>query len=116
MSVGPDGTPSFIIKGCSTIFAPLLKYIFDLSLSQEHFPAQWKKAVIVPILKKGDSSFVRNYRPISLLNNFRKVSEFAIHDHMSHYFKHKLHPSQHGILKYKSTATNLVTYLILFLL
>jgi hypothetical protein len=30
---------------------------------------------------------------------------------MSHYFKHKLHPSQHGVLKYKSTATNLVTYL-----
>jgi hypothetical protein len=30
---------------------------------------------------------------------------------MSHYFKHKLHPIQHGVLKYKSTATNLVTYL-----
>jgi hypothetical protein len=30
---------------------------------------------------------------------------------MSHYFKHKLHPSQHGFLKFKSTTTNLVTYL-----
>jgi hypothetical protein len=31
-SVGPDGIPSFIVKGCSIIFAPLLKYIFYLSL------------------------------------------------------------------------------------
>jgi hypothetical protein len=30
---------------------------------------------------------------------------------MTHYFKHKLHPIQHGLLKYKSTATNLVSYL-----
>jgi hypothetical protein len=110
-SVGPDGIPSFIIKGSSTIFAPLIKYIFNLSLSQEHFPAQWKKAIIVPILKKGNTSFVGNYRPISLLNNFSNVFEFAIHDHMSHYFTHKLHPSQHVVLKHKSTTTNLVTYL-----
>jgi hypothetical protein len=109
-SVRPHGIPSFIIKGCFKIFSPLLKYIFNLSLSQDHFPVQWEKAVIVPILKKGNSSFVRNYRPISLLNNFSEVFEFAIHDHMSHYFKHKLHPSQHGVLKYKYTATNLVTY------
>jgi hypothetical protein len=109
-SVGPDGIPSFITEGSSTIFPPLLKYIFNLSLSQEHFPAQWKKAVIVPILKKNNTSFVSNYRPISLLNNFSKVFEFAIHGHMSHYFKHKLHPSQHGFLKFKSTTTNLVTY------
>jgi hypothetical protein len=29
---------------------------------------------------------------------------------MSHYFKHKLNPSQHGFLKGKSTTTNMVTY------
>ena len=39
-SVRLDGIPDFIIKGCSGIFALLLKYIFDFSLSQEHFPTQ----------------------------------------------------------------------------
>jgi hypothetical protein len=112
-SVGPHGIPSSTVKGYSIIFAPLLIYIFNLSLSQEHFPAQWekKKAVIVRILKKGNSSFVSNYRPISLLNNFSKAFEFAIHGHMSHYSKHKINLSQHGFLKFKSTTTNLVTYL-----
>jgi hypothetical protein len=51
-SVGPDSILSSIIKGCSIIFILLLKYIFNLSLSQEHFPAQLKKAVTVPILEK----------------------------------------------------------------
>jgi hypothetical protein len=36
MSVGHDGPSRFIIKGYSTIFAPLHKYIFDVSLSREH--------------------------------------------------------------------------------
>jgi hypothetical protein len=72
---------------------------------------QWKKVVIVPILKKGNSSFVSNYRPISLLNNFSEVFEFFTYDRMSHSFKHKLNTSQHGFLKFKCTTTNLVTYL-----
>jgi len=29
----------------------LLKYIFDLSLSREHFPTKWEMAVIVPTVK-----------------------------------------------------------------
>jgi hypothetical protein len=55
------------------MFAPLLEEIFELSLLQEYFPMQWKKAITVRILKKGNSSFVGNYTPISLLNNFSKV-------------------------------------------
>jgi hypothetical protein len=51
-SVGLHGIPGFIIKGCFTVSVPLLKYIFDVRLSQEHFPTKWEKADIVPILKK----------------------------------------------------------------
>jgi hypothetical protein len=70
-----------------------------------------EKAINVPILKKGNSSFVSNYRPISLLNNFSKVFEFVVHSQMSHYFTSKLNPNQHDFVKMKSTTTNLVTYL-----
>jgi hypothetical protein len=51
-SVGLDGIPGFIIKGGIGILVPLLKYIFNLSLSQQLFPSSWKQAAIVPILKK----------------------------------------------------------------
>ena len=51
-SVGINGILGFTIKGVSTIFALLLEYNFDLSLSQQHFSTQWKKVVIMAILKK----------------------------------------------------------------
>jgi hypothetical protein len=37
-SVGLDGIPSFVIKSCSEIFVPVLRFIFNLSLSQNTFP------------------------------------------------------------------------------
>ena len=40
MSVELEGTPRFIIKGCSTTFAPLQKYIFYVSLSRKYFLMQ----------------------------------------------------------------------------
>jgi hypothetical protein len=68
---------------------------------------EWKQAAIVPVFKKGNS----NYRPISILNNFSKLFELVVQDHISHYFKFKLNACQHGFTKSKSTITNFVTYL-----
>jgi hypothetical protein len=45
------------------------------------------------------------------LNNFSKIFENIIYDHLSFYFKFKLHPNQHGFVKSESTITNLVTCL-----
>jgi hypothetical protein len=42
-SVGLDGTPSFVAKGCSEIFVPLLKFSFNLSLSTQTFRTACKK-------------------------------------------------------------------------
>jgi hypothetical protein len=70
-----------------------------------------KQAAVVPIFKKGNKALVVNYRPIWILNNFSKIFESIIHDHLSFHFRFKLHPNQQGFLKSKSTATNLVTYL-----
>jgi hypothetical protein len=42
-SVGPDDIPCFIIKGCSELFAPVLKHIFNLGLSNGGFPLSGKK-------------------------------------------------------------------------
>jgi hypothetical protein len=69
-SVGPDEIPNFIIKGSSDIFIPLLRHIFNLSLSIGKFPSSWKQVAVVPILKKGNRALVVNYRSISILNNF----------------------------------------------
>jgi hypothetical protein len=71
--VGLDGIPSFIIKGCSDVFIPLLKHIFNLSVTSATFPTLWKETAVVPVFKKGDSTNVKNYRPNSILNICSKV-------------------------------------------
>jgi hypothetical protein len=48
-SVGLDHVPGFIIKGCSSIFIPILRRIFNLSLTQQYFPAAWKEAAVVRV-------------------------------------------------------------------
>jgi hypothetical protein len=63
----------FVIKGCCEILVPVLRFIFNLGLSQNTFPNLWKQAAIVPVFKKGKTSSVGNYRPIAILNNFSKV-------------------------------------------
>jgi hypothetical protein len=62
-------------------------------------------------VRKGNSNIVSNYRPIYIINNFSKISEFIVYDHLYNFFKYRLHPSQHGFRKFNSTATNLVTYI-----
>jgi hypothetical protein len=74
------------------------------------FPSIWKEAAVVPIFKKDISALVANYRSFSPLNNFSKDFEIIIHDQLYYYFKSKLHKSQHGFIKSKSTVTNLITY------
>jgi retron-type reverse transcriptase len=72
----------------------------------------WKQTAVVPVFKKGNSTIVSNYRPISNLNNFSKIFEFIVYDHLCNFFKYKLNPSQqYGFRKFNSTAINLVTYL-----
>jgi hypothetical protein len=61
-----------------------------------------------PLFKRGNHAAVSSYRPISVLNNFSKLFEFIIHDHVLQYV---LNSNQCGFAKSKSTFIKLVTFL-----
>jgi hypothetical protein len=63
------------------------------------------------IKEKCDIASVANYRPVFLLNNFSRVFEFVVYEHMSRCFKHTLNPIQPCFSEAKSTTTDLLTYL-----
>jgi hypothetical protein len=86
-SVGLGGVPGFINDDCRDIF--VLKYVFNLSLSQQLFSSLWKHAAVVSNFRKSSSAFITN-SPISILSNLSKSLDFVIHDCVCHYFKFKL--------------------------
>src|SRR6476469_1372616 len=66
-----------VLKSCSGVFVPLVTRLINLSFSEGCFPDQFKRAQVMPLLKKPglDESDPSNYRPISNLNTVGKSIE-----------------------------------------
>jgi len=56
------------------IISPIT-YLINLSFSKGVFPQIYKKSVIIPIYKTGDTRELQNYRPISLVSAIAKLIE-----------------------------------------
>lgn len=106
-STGFDGIPIRLVRQCSDILAPLLAYMFNLSIFQGKFPNILKTAVIVPVPKKGDLHDITNYRPIALLSVFSKIFEKIMATNVTHFLNrfNLLNRSQHGFRAGHSTET-----------
>jgi hypothetical protein len=73
---GNSGVINELLLCCEPVtLANTLSKFFNLCFSTGTIPSSWKKAVIVPVPKKGDLSMLENYRPISLLESLRKCYE-----------------------------------------
>ena len=96
---GPDNPPTKLIKMTATYIAEPLSKIFNKSVHDGKYPAQWKLATVKPIYKgKGSPSEPASHRPISLLPCLSKIFEklmFAqIYSHINSYSL--LTPKQSG--------------------
>jgi hypothetical protein len=74
------------------------------------FPENLKIAKIIPVFKSGDTQFVNNYRPISILTIFSKIFEKIICTRLENYLeKNKiLHENQFGFRRKVSTCSALL--------
>ena len=73
-AAGPDRLKRLLLRELRGEIAPIVKIIFDRSLQTGKLPADWMKANVMPVFKKGDKSLASNYRPISLTCILCKVS------------------------------------------
>lgn len=109
-SAGIDEFSSTLLKHCKEEIANPLCYIINRSFSQGIFPSKLKLAKVFPKLKKGPSTSVENYRPISILPTISKVIEkillTQLITHLTTY--NILTRQQHGFIKGRSTTTAIV--------
>jgi hypothetical protein len=75
---GYDEISTKILKIRCPLISPPLNYICNKILFWGVFPDRLKYTVIKPLHENGDRCDVSNYRPVSLLTSFSKISEIAM--------------------------------------
>lgn len=108
-----DSISNYIVKECSPLIIDVLAYLFNLSFEKGIFPSALKRAIIIPIFKKGDKTVLNNYRPISLLSVFSKIFEKAVKSRLVNYLNkiEFFHPAQYGFRENRSTEDALLEFL-----
>ena len=64
---GHDVISIRMVKICDDFICKPLKLMFQSCSESDKFTSKWKKAIVVPIHKRGDKQILKNCRPISLL-------------------------------------------------
>ena len=109
---GPDDVRPIVLKSLAPEIAPILTFIFQVSLDTGVVPSDWKKANVTPVFKKGDRNKAENYRPISLTCICCKLLEHVITSHIMNHAEANniLYPLQHGFRRGRSCETQLVDF------
>ena len=109
-SSGHDNIPVSLIKSCSSLLAPILAHINNQSFTDGIFLDALKVARVVPIFKGGDAECISNYRSISILPVFSKISEKIMYKRLEKYLTNNLilHQNQFGFQSKLSTTMALL--------
>ena len=109
-AAGPDMLKPLLLRELRDKIAPIIKVIFDRSLQTGKLPADWTKANVMPVFKKGDKSPVANYRPISLTCILCKVLEHILASNIVKHLNGQgiLYDLQHNFREKRSCETQLI--------
>lgn len=111
-SLGPDELHPRVLKELAETISEPLAIIFERSWRIGEVPADWRRANVVPIFKKGKKDDPNNYRPVSLTSIPGKILEKIIKESICRHLERNdvINNTQHGFLKHKSCQTNLISF------
>ena len=90
-SLGPNSIPMKILKSLSPLISSPLSQIINESFQSGMFPDKMKLAKVIPLFKKGCVLRASNYRLISPLSVFSKITEKAMHERLYKFLeKHEI--------------------------
>ena len=112
-SPGPDNLhPKVLYESRKEICVPLFM-IFNQSIQEGNIPNDWRKAIVVPIFKKGSKKEPSNYRPVSLTSVVCKLCESLIRKNVMNYMlqNHLFSDNQYGFRPGRSCVIQLLEIL-----
>ena len=77
---GPDRINARLQKELNVHIAPILKILFNTSITKGNLSYQWKEAHVIALFKKDSKRSANNYRPVSLASLCCKILEHIIRD------------------------------------
>ena len=96
-----------MLKLCGKSICKPLDLFFQSCIKPGKFPAEWKKANVVPVPRKGDKQILKNYWPVSLLPMWGKIFEHLIYNNLFEYFiENDLIPQNQSGLKPGDSCIN----------
>jgi hypothetical protein len=106
-SCGPDELHTCIIKNNIDILCIPICHIFNEHINLGVFPEALKRAKVIPVYKKGGTTKINNYRPISLLSVLTKILEKCLAERLQSHMNVNgyISTKQFGFLKGKNTTT-----------
>uniref|UniRef100_A0A803T0D8 Reverse transcriptase domain-containing protein n=1 Tax=Anolis carolinensis TaxID=28377 RepID=A0A803T0D8_ANOCA len=106
-SLGPDGFSANFYKIMQDILIVHLKRLMNEVLRNKEIPDTWRDADIIAIPKEDqDTSDVRNYRPISLLNTDYKIFTCILANRFKEFLNNWINPEQTGFLPGRKMKDN----------
>jgi hypothetical protein len=92
-AAGPDGVPSLVLKHMLQQFHEELHLLFQALAITGITPPSWLQSHTILLYKKGDSTSLDNYRPITLANAIYKLWTTCIVIIASDYIESRKIPS-----------------------
>jgi hypothetical protein len=109
-----DPIPTWLLRKSLKSLLPMITLVVNKCL-KEGLPAEWKKAIIRPLFKKGasDPEDLNSYRPVSNLPFLSKVVEKVVAERVNSFLQStdRLNPHQHAYKSLHSCETALITVL-----
>ena len=99
-----------IIKSVKNLILVPITKLVNFCIREGTFPECMKRALVVPLFKKGSKEEAENYRPISLLPILSKIFEKCMSQQIINFFEHNnlFNENQFGFRKNKNTVQGIL--------
>lgn len=79
------------LKLFNTEVSPIIRHLYNKVIETGRYPNAFKKAIVVPLNKSGDTTNAGDYRPISILTAYNKIIEKILYKKLSEFLtKYKI--------------------------